>query len=46
MGGKLEEVICISCGMEIARSSRYENLCRACARSMSEEEIFARIDAR
>ncbi len=41
----MEEATCISCGMEIARSSRYENLCRACERSMSEEEIFAMMDA-
>lgn len=32
--------------MEIVRSSRYESLCRACERSMSEEEIFALMDAK
>ena len=44
------EATCISCGMEIvraarARASNRPNLCRACERSMSEEEIFAVMDA-
>lgn len=41
----MELAICISCGMEIGRSSRHPSLCRACERSMSEEEIFAVMDA-
>lgn len=41
----LERATCVSCGMEIERSSHYQNLCRECERSMSEEEIFAIMDA-
>lgn len=45
-GGGMEIATCVSCGMEIERSSHYMNLCRECERSMSEEEIFAIMDAR
>lgn len=43
--GMTGQEICINCGMEIARSSHYQNLCAACERSMSEEEIFAIMDS-
>ncbi len=41
----MEQGTCMRCGMEIARGSRYSELCRECERSMSEEEIFAIMDS-
>ncbi|MEK6837246.1 MAG: hypothetical protein AABX69_01225 [Nanoarchaeota archaeon] len=40
----MEQGTCVSCGMEIVRSSSHTDLCRECERSMSEEEIFAIMD--